>query len=365
MRARGSSEGAVPTSEYRMAPVSGTRCSVASSRNASSACMAWYSFRSTSMHVARKSLSSSVMSSSSFFRSHGTAERDSVHVPNFDAQVEPTNRRVSRRSARGQKGTVMPGFSVRLEVAAGVRETVGLWSAAGDDEGVAVLRVLMDLGQQAIDDADRLVRRHRLRAPFAIGRLAPRDVTPPLVHAMELAERSRPIELRSPFEDCPTIAGGLWAANQVFETPREDGLAKLRFAAGTNDLPAHVHEHSDRCLYVLEGEGLFHASPCDWRVFDGTGIESVPVRAGDVVVFNRGVLHTFSAPLRELVLVSYHSPALAFDDPRQFTVPRVAWIPSHSEAAVSRSCKPRSDPVGAMLGQPRYDASTGDEAGQA
>lgn len=239
----------------------------------------------------------------------------------------------------------MPGFSVRLEVAEGVRETVGLWTSPGPDEGVSVLKVLMDLGQQTIDEAERLVRRGRLKAPFAIGRLMAHDDTPPLIHAMELAERSRPIELQSPFEDCETIAGGLWTADQVFDTPREDGLAKLRFAAGTNDLPAHVHEHSDRSLFVLEGEGTFHASPCDWRSFDGTGIESVPVRAGDVVVFNRGVLHTFSAPKRELVLISYHSPALAFDDPRQFTVPRIEWTPREPTGGCSDSTQETFNPL--------------------
>ncbi len=229
----------------------------------------------------------------------------------------------------------MPGFSVRLEVAEGVRETVGLWTSSGSDEGVAVLRVLMDLGQQAIDEADRLVRRGRMKAPFAIGRLMAHVDTPPLLHAIELAEWSRPIEMRSPFEDCETIAGGLWTAEEVFGARREDGLAKLRFAAGTNDLPAHVHEHSDRCLFVLEGEGSFHVSPSDWRTFDETGIESVPVRAGDVVVFNRGVLHTFSAPRRELVLASYHSPALPFDDPRQYTLPTRMWRPSVAHALES------------------------------
>lgn len=236
----------------------------------------------------------------------------------------------------------MPGFSVRLEVAEGVRETVGLWTSSGSDEGVAVLRVLMDLGQQAIDEADRLVRRGRRKAPFAIGRLMAHDDTSPLLHAIELAERSRPIELRSPFEDCETIAGGLWTAEEVFGLRREDGLAKLRFAAGTNDLPAHVHEYSDRCLYVLEGEGRFHASPCDWRTFDGTGIDSVPVRAGDVVVFNRGVLHTFSAPCRDLVLVSYHSPVLPFDDARQFTLPRIIWKSATTQEAevAGRSSRP-------------------------
>ncbi len=239
----------------------------------------------------------------------------------------------------------MPGFSVRLEVSAGVRETVGLWTSTGEDAGVPVLRVLMDLGQQVIDETDRLVRRGRFRAPFAIGHLHPHDDTPPLAQAMELSERSRPIELRSPFEECETIAGGLWTAREVFDDLREDGLAKLCFAPGTNDLPAHVHEHSDRCLYVLEGEGLFHASPCDWRSFDGSGMKSVPVRAGDVVVFNRGVLHTFSSPKRELVLVSYHSPVLAFDDPRQFTVPRVSWT------AVAFSDLPRRARTGAKAQQ--------------
>lgn len=238
----------------------------------------------------------------------------------------------------------MPGFSIRLDVASGVRETVGLWTEAKGDEGLAVLRVLMDLGQQAIDEADRLVRRGRLKSPYAIGRLMAHDDTPPLLHAMEQAERSRPIELRSPFEDCETIDGGLWTADQVFDEAREDGLAKLRFGAGTDDLPAHVHEHSDRCLYVLEGEGTFHASRCDWRTFDGTGIESVQVRAGDVVVFNRGVLHTFSAPRRELVLISYHSPALAFDDPRQFTLPSSCWVPDphlgSAKGFATASCAP-------------------------
>ena len=229
----------------------------------------------------------------------------------------------------------MPGFSIRFDVGEGTRSTVGLWRAARGDEGVMTLQVLMDLGQHAIDEAERLVRRGGLRAPFLTGKLLPHDDTPTVFEAMADAERSRPIVLRSPFEDCDTIAGGLWTADRVFSDPREDGLAKLRFGAGTNDLPAHVHEHSDRCLYVLEGEGLFHASPCDWRTFGGSGMKSVPVRAGDVVVFNRGVLHTFSAPRRDLVLVSYHSPALSFDDPRQYTLPRLHWLPQST--AVFRS----------------------------
>jgi mannose-6-phosphate isomerase-like protein (cupin superfamily) len=198
---------------------------------------------------------------------------------------------------------------------------------------------MTDLGQQAIDEADRLVPRGRLRSPFVIRRLIAHDDTSPMVQVMELAERSRPIALRSPFEDCESIAGGMWTAQEVFVDPREDGLAKLRFAPGTNALPAHIHEHSDRCLFVLEGEGLFHASPCDWRSFDGTGIASVPVRAGDVVVFNRGVLHTFSALRRELVLVR-SSPKLYQSQGEDFCF-----------CAPPRSCTSRRVKISASSGQ--------------
>lgn len=218
----------------------------------------------------------------------------------------------------------MPGFGVRLDVDDGLRVNLGVWmESAPHDVGIVVLRLLHELGQQAVEEVRRLTRCGRLAAPFALGRLTPHDDTPSFIEAMRMAQRAMPVELRSPFEDCPTIAGGLWRGSDVFGSHRDDGLALLHFAAGTTDLPLHVHEHSDRCLYVLEGEGEFHASPQDWRTFDGEGVEITTVRPGDVVVFNRGVLHTFSAARRDLVLISYHSPALAFDDPRQFSLPPV------------------------------------------
>lgn len=52
------------------------------------------------------------------------------------------------------------------------------------------------------------------------------------------------------------------------------------------------------------------------------------VRVGSFVLFSRDVLHTFSASERGMVLISYQSPSLPFDDPGQYTLPLVNWEPS-------------------------------------
>jgi hypothetical protein len=44
------------------------------------------------------------------------------------------------------------------------------------------------------------------------------------------------------------------------------------------------------------------------------------VDAGDAVLFKRGVVHTFTAPLGDLTLLSYHAPFFEFDDARQYAV---------------------------------------------
>jgi hypothetical protein len=48
------------------------------------------------------------------------------------------------------------------------------------------------------------------------------------------------------------------------------------------------------------------------------------VEAGDAVLFTRGVVHTFTAPMVDLTLLSYHAPFFEFDDTRQFTIPRMS-----------------------------------------
>ena len=65
------------------------------------------------------------------------------------------------------------------------------------------------------------------------------------------------IHVESGFEGNPGVEGGAWRPNDG----SDDGLVHLRFAAGTEDLPLHVHEFSDRLLVVTSGVGLFHFLP--------------------------------------------------------------------------------------------------------
>ncbi len=64
-------------------------------------------------------------------------------------------------------------------------------------------------------------------------------------------------------------------------------------------------------------------------------LRSVVVESGDTVLFTRGVIHTFTALLSDLTLLSYHAPFFEFDDSRQFTILRLAerarfvWSPAH------------------------------------
>lgn len=101
-----------------------------------------------------------------------------------------------------------------------------------------------------------------------------------------------------------------------------------------------VHEQSDRFIIVFEGRGLFHLSSSRLEDFEGSDVRSVPIRSRDVLIFPRGVLHTFSAPDEQMVLLSYQSPFIEFDDPRQYTMPEISWMPSQVEETGQVACDP-------------------------
>ena len=140
------------------------------------------------------------------------------------------------------------------------------------------------------------------------------------VNAAVLADQllqANPIRVEPGFEGNAAISGGAWHD----DSDQGDALVYLCFSEGTIDLPLHVHEFSDRFIAVADGFGLFHYMP------DGAGcgeLRSVVVQAGDVVVLTRGLVHTFTAPVADLVLLSYHAPYFEFEDPRQFR----AWSPT-------------------------------------
>jgi mannose-6-phosphate isomerase-like protein (cupin superfamily) len=153
------------------------------------------------------------------------------------------------------------------------------------------------------------------------------------VHFSELVsalERDHPITLQSPFEGSALVAGGVWVAGNILSShgkpsPPDVALAKLRWSAGADDLPLHVHDHSDRVIIVLEGRGYFHLSEQTPEEFDGQGVRSVPARERDVFAFSRGLLHTFSTQEHAMTLLSCQMPYLAFDDPDQYRLPSTVW----------------------------------------
>ncbi len=140
-------------------------------------------------------------------------------------------------------------------------------------------------------------------------------------------EVAHPIELEPGFEGVPSIAAGVWAGAAVFQQPCDDAIVMLRWSVGTIDLPMHVHAHSDRFIVILEGTGVFHKTAEPLDEFTAGAIKSTSVKARDVLVFDRNLLHTFSAPSEDLVVLSYHAPLVDLDDPRQFTLPAVEWRP--------------------------------------
>lgn len=210
---------------------------------------------------------------------------------------------------------------VRFRVLAGDSAgPAGRWSGALPQFFRVARRVLASL------HADIRLGRIADRA-FLLGEAEQHGLSPILSSLMNRIDTEYVIELQSPFEDTPSIAGGLWSGRALFGADHDDALAKLRFSAGTLDLPLHVHEYSDRFIVALEGSGHFWWSQEPLNGFDGAGIRSVPVRPGDVLMFTRNLLHTFSAPDEDLLLLSYHSPEIPFNDPRQYTLPTMRWTP--------------------------------------
>lgn len=207
-----------------------------------------------------------------------------------------------------------------LRVLAGCRAASGDWTGA--------LARFFAVARDVIDGLHADIRGGRLREPaFLFGTYGRERVATDIHEVATEIDLHYPITLQAPFEDTASISGGLWSGRDLFGPHQRDGLAKLRFAAGTLDLPLHVHEHSDRFIVVLEGEGRFWWSEEPWKGFAGGHVESVPVQTGDVLVFTRNLLHTFSAAIEDLVLLSYHSPEIPFTDPRQYTLPPRTWAP--------------------------------------
>ncbi len=126
-----------------------------------------------------------------------------------------------------------------------------------------------------------------------------------------------PLKMESPFEGVESIAGGVWKSEKMLDENADDALVKLCFEAATENLPVHSHEYSDRVIYVIEGWGIFEFRSEHNSKYE---VRRITVEEGHILAFTRGLMHTFWTLESKMVLLSFHSPFIELDDPRQFKV---------------------------------------------
>jgi quercetin dioxygenase-like cupin family protein len=141
---------------------------------------------------------------------------------------------------------------------------------------------------------------------------------------VQILERDHPVDLVFPFEDSAHVGGAAWRASELLGPDHRDGIAKLRWLPDARDLPMHAHP-TNRFIVVLDGRGFYHCSEQSVETFDGSSVRTIAARAGDVFIFGRGVVHTFSTIEHAMTLLSCHLPFLPLDDPAQYTLPHFRW----------------------------------------
>jgi len=194
---------------------------------------------------------------------------------------------------------------------------------ADDMTGCDVLHGLLTLAC----DAFSAVRSDSALTRFALsGRI--RGTGPGASFSAMIAtlERDHPLDLVFPFEGSDHVGGACWLADELLDGEHAGcSIAKLHWKAGARDLPIHAHTRSDRFIIVLDGRGFYHVSPHTLPEFDGTDVRTIAARSGDVFMFSRDVVHTFSTAEQGMTLISCHLPHIPFEDPSQYTLPGMRW----------------------------------------
>ena len=132
--------------------------------------------------------------------------------------------------------------------------------------------------------------------------------------------RSASVGWICPFEGCMTARGSVLRGCDLVSPERNDAFLVLHFEPHTLDLPLHIHEDSDRFIYIIEGRGFYHCSPDPLEAGKSRQLRHIAVRDRDVVMFRRGTVHTFSTAEHPLTVLSYHRPYVSLADERQYTL---------------------------------------------
>lgn len=203
----------------------------------------------------------------------------------------------------------------------------------GDDHssGNGTLSALLELASQAI----ARLQANTQQGGAAVARLRGNGPGVSFRQTVSRLEAEHPIELIYPFEGNDRVGGAAWPS-VLGDTGDQNVVMKLRWERQANDLPMHTHQHSDRCIIVLEGRGFFHVTGEPHPSFSGPGVQTIAARERDVFIFTRGVVHTFSTFDDPMVLLSCHLPYIPLNDPRQYTLPAIRWTAcEHLDSTVS------------------------------
>lgn len=198
--------------------------------------------------------------------------------------------------------------------------------------GGSVLRSILDAGNQLLRE---------LRKPdadstqFGITRLRGTGPDVAFSSLVNQLNADLPLEPEFPFEGSDLVGGAVWPELpykpveadlfQDDDEPMTQAVAKLQWKAHADDLPMHTHLYSDRCIIVNEGRGFFHWTDESLADFTGKRVNTIAVRERDVLVFTRGLVHTFSTTEHPMQLLSCHMPYLPLDNPRQYSLPNKTW----------------------------------------
>jgi quercetin dioxygenase-like cupin family protein len=145
-----------------------------------------------------------------------------------------------------------------------------------------------------------------------------------IVSLQAIADARFPLKAHSVFEDgdiIQEIVADVWQEGRLLMqdshllNPKGNcGLIRMEFQAGCSKLPLHIHPLSDRILVILKGAGYGHYSNQGLDKLEAGNIHSIPVKAGTVIFFNRGLVHTFSTGPQPLTTLTYHHPFIEFED---------------------------------------------------
>ncbi len=192
--------------------------------------------------------------------------------------------------------------------------------------GLRALAGLVALAENAVTRLQQIRAQDRTATAAAVlGRLRGTGRGVSSSRLFDEIERAHPLEFEYPFEGSDRVGGAVWIAKDLLGGSSTTSVAKLRWDSRALDLPMHVHDHSDRFIIVVKGRGFFHVTDESAEQFTGKHVRSIPARERDVFLFTRGTVHTFSTDSEPMVLLSCQLPFLAFDDPRQYRLPRVRW----------------------------------------